>query len=584
MEDDSVLLPSYVTSRNGVFQYVRRVPDDVADVFAGARIQRSLKTRLPSEARQRAAQLDADTEQQFAEARRRKGVAVTLLSTSGWTWNDWQNVIEWLKASWLWQDQATRLRNATGAHFSAEATGMPLWLDAGDIRKKLDLRKRLLGFTVSQYAADRSAALNAALAPISIAVPIAEPTRVDFMAVCLKSEIEALEIMFRREAGEAIDYPHPDTVAGPWRAQESMTSDEPPQRENATSQAQTIAEPTGPQGADQAGRALSACIDEWKKERVRLKKKVDDHLVNDMRNTVGWFSRFSKVRDVKDVRRHHIIAFRDHLLDAGRYKTATINKKVGFLTTLMSLAAQKGWVDRTIDGGIYIDIPGNEDRREPYSAEELALLFAGPIFTQRAFSKAVKAGGDLQFWLPLISCCHGMISSEIMQLGPDTIEKHPESDVWCFRVTNAGGRTIKAYSRERYVPIRTEFLELGILDLVDEARRQEWATIWPALATTGRSVVQVSNYFSAHWTSYARRQLGSVPAEKSLYSFRHAFKDELDRMTTPIEVKQALLGHSDVGTTGRYGRKRKPRAVQIEQLASVIDAMQWPFLGELTKP
>jgi len=156
------------------------VPDDVADVFAGARIQRSLKTRLPSEARQRAAQIDADIEQQFAEARRRKGACITLVSTAGWTWKDWSQVVEWLKALWLWQDQSARLRKATRAHFSADGSQVPLPLDDTVLRENINLKKRLQRFTPSQYASDRSAVLNAALSAISVTVPLAEPSRSDF--------------------------------------------------------------------------------------------------------------------------------------------------------------------------------------------------------------------------------------------------------------------------------------------------------------------------------------------------------------------------------------------------------------------
>ncbi|WP_428040676.1 DUF6538 domain-containing protein [Devosia psychrophila] len=39
-------LPAHVALGNGVYQYVRRVPEDLVHAFAGPRIQRSLKTRI----------------------------------------------------------------------------------------------------------------------------------------------------------------------------------------------------------------------------------------------------------------------------------------------------------------------------------------------------------------------------------------------------------------------------------------------------------------------------------------------------------------------------------------------------------
>ena len=38
-------LPTHVTHRKGIYQYVRRVPDDVADHLGLKRVQKSLRTR-----------------------------------------------------------------------------------------------------------------------------------------------------------------------------------------------------------------------------------------------------------------------------------------------------------------------------------------------------------------------------------------------------------------------------------------------------------------------------------------------------------------------------------------------------------
>ncbi|WP_188855008.1 DUF6538 domain-containing protein [Aureimonas glaciei] len=585
MDDDSMPLPNHVTCRDGVYQYVRRVPDDVADSFAKSRIQLSLKTRLPSEARLRATKLDEDLERQFADARRGKGISFEIIPTAGWTWNDWSKVVSWLKAHWLHEDRVARLGNIKGAHFSPDYRGRAAWLPDKRLREQLDLRELLSNTDVPGYAAERGAFLARGLSKISVLPPSADPYRTEFMAACLEAEIESLEVVFKREGGEQIDHPHPDTIKGPWATSRVVpTSRSPSPSPAATDVAAKAVVAAKAIEADGCTQTLGDCIDEWIKERIRLRKKVDSHLVNDMRTTIVWFTKFTKVSVVTEVRRRHIIAFRDHLFDKGSYKAATINKKVGYLTTMMSLSAGKGWVESAIEGGIYIEIPSDEDKRDSYSPDELATLFASPTFTLGKRSAAVKAGGDLQFWLPLISCCHGLISSEILQLGPDTIVKHPDSDVWCFRVTNAGGRSIKAFSRERYVPIRAELIDIGLLAEAEKARRKGWSTIWEAMEQPGRTVSNVSTYFSAYWSAFALKQLGEAPVKKSLYSFRHSFKDELDRMKVSLEIKQALLGHSDIGTTGRYGTKSRPRHVDIAKLKNTIDSLEWNFLSDVKRP
>ena len=581
MDDESVSLPAYVTQRNGVYQYVRWVPEDLVGLFAGTRIQRSLRTRLPGEARHRAAAVDLQIEQEFDAARRRAGLEAALLPTVDWTWSEWQKVIDYLKARWLRDDLKERLGNATGEHFSQEARGRPLWLDDRRLRSAIDRHRKLKGMTVTQYDAEGAPSLRRTLSVLGVPLPIANPYREEFMAAALRAEVEALELIFKRESGETIEYLHPDMIEGPWKCNRVLPEasaaswEMPTEKMPASGKALSLSDPP---------RTLSDCIAEWKRERVRLRKKIDTHLVNDMQKTVARFASHSGVAQIGQIERHHLVRFRDSLFDEGRYKVATINKEVGFVTMLISLAATKGWIEKAIDGGIYIEVPADEDKRESYTTEEINTLFAHPVCTAGARSKAVKAGGELQFWLPLISCCHGFISSEILQLGPDTIVRHPGTEVWCFRVTTAGSRSIKAYSRERFVPIRNELLDLGLLDLVTFARFSSLSTLWASIGPSRDNVSMVSNYFSAHWTSFARKQLKEPPERTSLYSFRHTFKDELDRREVPLEVKRALLGHADGGTTGRYGTKKAPRPVDIGRLKAAIDFLEWEFLTKLMRP
>ena len=61
-------------------------------------------------------------------------------------------------------------------------------------------------------------------------------------------------------------------------------------------------------------------------------------------------------------------------------------------------------------------------------------------FGKDARSENPKASGDREFWIPLVSLVSGLISSEIIQLGPDTVVPHPDHpEIICFEVSNAGG-------------------------------------------------------------------------------------------------------------------------------------------------
>ena len=88
MSDESVPFASHITSRNGAFQYNRRVPKDVADRVPVRRIQVSLKTRDRVIAYELAAAEHARWERTFADARVAAGRERPFLSVDEWTADD----------------------------------------------------------------------------------------------------------------------------------------------------------------------------------------------------------------------------------------------------------------------------------------------------------------------------------------------------------------------------------------------------------------------------------------------------------------------------------------------------------------
>jgi integrase len=570
MDDEEMGLPIHVTLRNGVFQYVRRVPEDVAHAFSAPRIQRSLRTRDPSDARLRAAQIDIEIERQFAEARAKQGVVLTAVVSEGWKWPEWEQFVAWFRATLIEEDTQARLSKLRGRQLAhGRKTGPAAWLPDALLRERLDLKNELSELTVQEYCDKRLSFVQSFARRLGVSVPSTSPYFERIMGACFAAELEALEVTFEREGGQWTEHLHPDAVQGEWT-----------KAPHVSSQALVAVKPASVAEA-RTGTKLAQLVDTWIEERTRLKKKVDQHLVTDMRKTVERFSKLTGQSDIGLIERRHVIEFRDHLADESGDKVATINKKTGFITSLISLAAGKGWVDKAIEGGIFIDIPSDEDQREPYSLAELDQIFSHPMFTAGQRSGLVKSCNELQFWLPLISVTHGLISSEILQLGPDTICRHPDADIWCFRVTTAGGRSIKSFARERFVPIRKEVADLGLLELAEQAQQEGRSSLWSVFGQEDWTVSKASNYFSDFWSRAQSKGFKIEAADKSLYSLRHSFKDALDRSKTPLEVKQALLGHTDPGTTGRYGSKKQPRQVNIKVLSRTIQKLDWRFLSSL---
>lgn len=572
-------LPPHVTSRNGVYQYLRRIPSDVISAFSTNRIQRSLRTSDLGQARLLAAKIDVDLENKFALARGNLGLGSKTFVNEGWNWPDWECFVLWFKACLIEEDTMLRLKGSQGKHFIEEfRPQMKVWLDDDILREKIKLQTLLLEMSVDDYTDSRRSFVQGYASRIGVTLPVSKAELQRLMAGCLTAELEALGVILEREgtAESNLEFQHPDSVEGPWRQKAKELSPEVSEL--------AVASVTEAEG-DDGGGGLLGLVDAWKLERERRKQKVDLHLIKDMFNTVEAFSAVTGTKDYRLVVRRDLLKFRSHLLKNTEYKIPTVNKKVGYIATLLKVAANEGLIDSAIAGGIYMEVPDDEGMREPFTDTELNTIFTHAVFTKGKRYTVKKALINVQFWLPLISACSGLISSEILQLGPDTVVRHLEkSDIWCFRVTTAGSRSIKSLSRERYVPIRQELIDLGLLQLREKAEQEGWRTIWPAVEKFGLTTTISSNYFSSFWSSFQKKELKIDDAAKSLYSLRHNFTDAMRKIGAGDTAQDALMGHTIQGTKKVYGTKREPRPVDIVELNRVVQGLEWDFLKGVELP
>ncbi len=578
--DTDLPLPSYVTRRNGVFYYVRRIPDDLTAVFGRRkRIQRSLRTTVQSKALSDAARINVEVERQLSEARAKIGIAVELGDVSEWTAEDWKQAAAWFEARLIQDDLERRLPSVKGAALTGAARlQTELWSDDALYASQIALNRRLEDMTVADYARERLSRVNEVLRRIGVVLLETSPHLMSFAATCMKAELHAIGVFFCRDRGQQVDWPHPDAVKGPWRKQTSA-----PAAVDATPPLPPIDTQTGPTG-QKAGKTLADCQERWKEDRTTANKPTRDAYVREMSEAIALFEQTQGVRDIADIRRRHVVAFRSHLVTSKKFEVATINKKVSFITALLATAESHAWIENAVRGNVFLKVPAGDDDKEPFSAAELAQIFSHRIFTGGLADARAKAGMELQFWLPLISCTHGLISSEILQLGPDTIATYPGTDILCFNVTTAGGRHVKEFARRRWIPIRRELQTLGLRALAERAHARNWKTLWAAVENRGGDTTLVASYFSSFWSAFLRSDLAISDEKKSLYSFRHAFKDALKRLGAPEQIQNALMGHAEPGTGRRYGTKREAPPVPIAELNNAIQIMNWSFLGGLVGP
>jgi hypothetical protein len=571
--DDKMAFASHIVKRGEIYWYVRRVPKDIADAFPLRRVQRSLRTNDRATAYAVGARVHAEIEAQFAAARRNKGATLDLVPTDDWTWPDWRALAEWFKATLADEDWRARIKNVPGAAFDRGVDRTHFWRDDDTLRAHINLQKRLHAMTASAYAEERFAFVQSVIRRRGVPLSRSSSYFDRFMIACLKAEIEYLGVFFAREGGKMEELPHPDAIEGRWRQAAERVSQDKVARILGHDLTKSKA----------VGRTLEQCLGQWRSDRELANKSVTPHGLAEKRNAISDFEAHAKVKDIGEIARAQIVSFRDRLSKQG-YKTPTVNKKTGQIMTLLATAQKAGWIDSAISGGIYIDIPAGTNEREPFNLSELDRIFAQDAFQGGALSQSEKAGGILEFWLPLISVTSGLISTEILQLGPDTVGPHPDHpDIVCFNVTNAGGRSIKAYARKRHVPVRIEIWTHGLAQIVEAARRNGWRTLWPAVEANP-NITSLSNMFSGFWSDVLRNQVGVDDPMKTLYSFRHNFRDAIAKVGAADFELDQLMGHSEQGTGRKYGTKRAPRAVEIVRLNDLVQNASWPFLRSLQWP
>ncbi len=427
--------------------------------------------------------------------------------------------------------------------------------------------------TLEAYAEERTNFVQAAIRPLGVPLSRSNPYFERFMAACLKAEIQYLAIFFEREGGRIEEHRHPDAIEGRWRlaAQEII-------EQNASRVLGISAEKS-----KSIGRTLTQALEQWKTERRLANKTATPHGVREKEKAIEEFEAHAKIQDIGEITRAHIVSFRDNLAKQ-KYKSPTINKKVGQITTLLTTAQKAGWVETAISGGVYIEIPAGTNEREPFERSELKTIFAQPVFSENQFSENAKAAGVLEFWLPLISVVSGLISSEIFQIGPDTVGPHPDHpEIICFSVTNAGGRSLKSFARKRYVPVRRELWENGLKEIAEKARREGCKSLWPAVEKA-RSLSTLSNMYSAFWSEFLRKKAGVADPAKALYSLRHNFRDAIAEAGGADFERDQIMGHSEQGTGRKYGTKRKPRVVNIVRLNELVQQPKWEFLSSIRWP
>ena len=265
--------------------------------------------------------------------------------------------------------------------------------------------------------------------------------------------------------------------------------------------------------------------------------------------------------------------------EARKTSNATVNKLLGGVQAVSVWARDNGLISddlRWSDPFANMRLPEEAPGREPWSTEDLRLLFSSRVFTEG--SRPTGGAGEAAFWLPLLGLFTGARLGELAPLTAADVTMDEQSQVWMITIREDAeqGRRLKTASSARVVPVHPELVRVGFLRFVDDAKpeRGKDARLFPLLTPGPKGG------FAEAWSKWFGRYVSTLGNKASVFhSFRHGFKDALRAGGVGEDVNDALTGHATFGTTGRrYGAKEMIRRFGLTTLATAVAKATYPGL------
>jgi integrase len=226
-------------------------------------------------------------------------------------------------------------------------------------------------------------------------------------------------------------------------------------------------------------------------------------------------------------------------------------------------------------------------RTSHFETDELVELFKLPIFTGCRSTKRTQLPGNLklddhQFWTPLIMLFSGARPSEIAQLAVTDVKlksEHPSISILTeYDPNDADDRpyvlAFKTENARRNVPLHPTLVELGFGRYVERIRKEGSERLFPDWKA---SQDPRKLYSGATWTRRFNEDLiPSITMKKpkpSIYSLRHTFKTQMAVCRVPPQFQDQVLGHAGPRMDPTY-----LKTIPIRELYAEVSKVTYPGL------
>lgn len=326
-----------------------------------------------------------------------------------------------------------------------------------------------------------------------------------------------------------------------------------------------------------SGNTLLEVCQKWAVERTPSPKMIEvtEKTVRDFHHVVGLLP-------VTDIRKSHVITFKDSLIEKQEHP-ATANGRLVRLRILFRYACANAIIDTNPTDGIKVASKRlAKDARTTYDANALASVFRSPVFASDLRPKA--GAGEAAYWLPLLALYTGARLNELGQLRPcDVLEEAyfgddgQELKAWVIRIVHdeAAGLRLKTASSQRRVPIHKQLVRLGFLRYVSTAKKLNRMSLFPLLKADRFDTITAN--WSKWYGRYLRATCGVSDKRIVFHSFRHTFKDNARHSQIAPDVQNEITGHDSGNVADDYGGLSYP-------LHPLVEGMKRYRIPQFTPP
>lgn len=301
--------------------------------------------------------------------------------------------------------------------------------------------------------------------------------------------------------------------------------------------------------------AIEALFERWNAQSSRPRTTVYD-----FSKATRRFAALHPNLPIGAFQSEHIAALRDALAAEG-LSAGTIKKQVGAIAAMMQIAVEDGLLDVNPARGVVIEAPrGNRKPRIGFTSEELAAIFASPVYANG--ERPVAGAGAAAYWLPLLALYTGARQGEIGQL---SVEDFREADGVKY-LDMLTEHTRPGESHRRPVPVHPDLIKIGFLQFVEMQRRAGERLLFPDLRADNKG--KHTGNWSKWFARYLRTTVGIRDRRKTFDSFRHTFAEACRKAQVDDTMLELLVGR-------RTRRSARDGPVSLEALAAAIGALRF---------